>query len=239
MKIFTKRTAQARAKRALPLIYATLLLCSLLLNSCTKDVATTATAYLSMVNASPTLGTYNFYLDGTKLNTAAVPFGGTTAYANYTAGEHTAKFTTESASESLLSKSIGLDADGVYSLFLIERPEKLDALLVRDVMTVASTSQAFIRFINLSPDASALDLSVAGTATPLVSGKSYKTASDFQAIDPNTYSFDIKDSSTGNVKTTLTAVTLTAGKYYTLMSRGVLNVGETDQPFSAQLITNL
>jgi hypothetical protein len=225
--------------RTPPFIFSTILLCMLCLNSCTKDVATTATAYLSMVNTSPTLGTYHFYFDGTKLNTAAMPFGGTIAYANYTAGDHTAKFTTESASESLLTKTISLDGDGVYSLYLIERPEKLDALLVRDVMTVASTTQAFIRFINLSPDAPALDLTVSGGTDKIVSGKSYKAASDFQAINPNTYSFDIKDSNMGAIKTTLSEVTITAGKYYTIISRGVLNVGETDQPFSAQLITNL
>jgi len=209
------------------------------LNSCTKDVATTGTAYLSMVNTSPTLGTYNFYFDGTKLNTVAVPFGGTTAYVNYTVGDHTAKFTTETGSESLLTKSVSLAENGVYSLFLIERPEKLDALLIQDVMTVASTEQAFIRFINLSPDAPALDLAVTGATDRLVSGKLYKVASDFQAISPNTYAFDIRESSTNHVKATLSAVTLTAGKYYTVISRGLLNVGEIDQPFSAQVITNL
>lgn len=242
MKISTKRTAGAhvvRAKRVLSLIYSTILLCVLSLNSCTKDVVTTGTAYLSMVNTSPTLGTYNFYCDGTKLNTAAVPFGGTTAYVNYTSGEHTAKFTTETGSESLLTKSVSLAENGVYSLFLIERPEKLDALLIQDVMTVVSTEQAFIRFINLSPDAPVLDLAITGATDKIVSGKSYKGASDFQAISPATYSFDIRESSAGIVKTTLVAVTLTAGKYYTVISRGVLNVGEIDQPFSGQVITNL
>lgn len=225
--------------RAFPLIYSTILLCVLYLSSCTKDVATTGTAYLSMVNTSPILGTYNFYFDGTKLNTTAVPFGGTTAYVNYTAGDHTAKFTTETGAESLLTKSVSLAENGVYSLFLIERPEKLDALLIQDVMTVASTEQAFIRFINLSPDAPALDLAVTGATDKLVSGKSYKAASDFQAISPTTYAFDIRESNTGSVKATLAAVTLTAGKYYTVISRGVLNVGEIDQPFSGQVITNL
>lgn len=239
MKISTQQTEGAHGARARTLIYSTILLCILCLNSCVKEEATTATAYLSVVNVSPTLGTYNFYLDGTKLNTAAVPFGGTTAYVNYTVGTHIAKFTTESASESLLTKTISLDGGGVYSLYLIERPAQLDALLLPDVMTVASTDQAFIRFVNLSPDAPALDLKISGATDKLVSGKSYKAASDFQAISPNTYAFDIKESSTGNVKTTLSAVTLTAGKYYTVISRGVLNVGDSDQPFSAQLITNL
>lgn len=235
MKISTQRSA---GKQGLQLIYLSLLCIVLLLNSCTKDTTTVSTAYLSIVNTSPTLGTYNFYIDGTKLNTGAVPFGGMMAYASYTAGEHTANFTTESGVESLLSKKVNLEADGVYSLFLIEKPGNLDALLIRDVMTVTSTEQAFIRFINLSPDAPALDLTISEAANALVSAKSYKSASDFQAISPNTYAFDIKENGSANIRANLASVTLTAGKYYTILSRGLLEVGEIDQPFSGQLITN-
>lgn len=232
MKTFTKTGIKSGQ-----LIISALFFFCLTMVSCSKDIEATPYAYLSIANVSPTLGTYNIYLDGTKSNTSgAVAFGGFLTYGTLTAGSHTLNFTTESSTESLLSKTISLDENGVYSAFLIDKNSNMDVLLVKDEMTVASTEKAFIRFINLSPDAPALDLAVVEGET-LVSSKSYKTSSTFQAIDPKTYSFELKANSV--VKTILADQSLTAGKYYTIIARGMMNVGETDQPFGAQLITNL
>ncbi|SDL02163.1 protein of unknown function [Pedobacter sp. ok626] len=233
MKISTK----TGIKNLSQLIAVTLLLFSLLLTSCSKETETTAYAYLSVANVSPTLGTYNIYLDGTKSNTSgAVAFGGILAYSTLTAGNHTLSFTTESSVNVLATKTVSLEENGVYSAFLIDKGNNLDVLLIKDEINVASTEKAFIRFINLSPDAPELDLSVSEAET-LISGKAYKSASAFQAIDPKTYSFELK--ANGIVKTILTDQTLTAGKYYTIIARGLTTVGDIDQPFGAQLITNL
>lgn len=215
-----------------------LFLFNLLLASCSKDeTETTVYAYLSIANVSPTLGTYDAYIDGTKSNTSgALAFGGVSSYGTLTAGSHTLKFTTGSGTDILTSKTVSLEENGAYSAFLIDKASDMGILLVKDEMTVASTEKAFIRFINLSPDAPALDLSVRGGAT-LITSKAYKSASDFQAIDPKTYSFELK--ANGLVEAALADQTLTAGKYYTIISRGLMTVGDIDQPFGAQLITNL
>lgn len=233
MKISTKTSI----KNLSQLIPVTFFLFSLLLTSCSKETETAAYAYLSVANVSPTLGTYNIYVDGTKSNASgAVAFGGVLAYSNLTAGNHTLSFTTESSANVLTSKVVSLEDNGAYSAFLIDKGDNLDVLLVKDDRTTASTEKAFVRFINLSPDAPALDLSVSG-AEPLISDKVYKSASAFQAIDPKIYSFELK--AKGIVKTILTDQTLTAGKYYTIIARGLTTVGDIDQPFGAQLITNL
>lgn len=234
MKISTK--TGTKSLRQLIIITA-LFLINLLLLSCSKNTEATAYAYLSVANVSPTLGTYNIYVDGTKSNTSgAVAFGGVSAYGTLTAGSHTLSFTTESSSDVLTSKSVNLEENGVYSAFLIDKENNMDVLLVKDELTVASTEKAFVRFINLSPDAPGLDLSVAGGET-IITNKVYKTASAFQAIDPKTYSFELK--ANGVVEAILADQTLTAGKYYTIISRGLMTVGDIDQPFGAQLITNL
>ncbi|TCC97110.1 DUF4397 domain-containing protein [Pedobacter hiemivivus] len=233
MKISTK----TGIKKLCKLIIGAIFLFGLTLASCSKETESVAYSYLSIANASPTLGTYNIYLDGTKYNTSgAVAFGGVITYSSLTAGDHTLSFTTESSSNVLTSKTVSLEDNEAYSAFLIDKGDKQEVLLVKDEMTVASTEKAFIRFINLSPDAPALDLSVSDGET-LISDKAYKSASAFQAIDPKVYSFELK--ANGIVKALLADQTLTAGKYYTIISRGLITVGEIDQPFGAQLITNL
>lgn len=232
MKTFT-----TTGTKSVRLIIGALFFLGITVVSCSKETAATPYAYLSIANVSPTLGTYNIYLDGTKSNTSgAVAFGGVLTYATITAGNHTLNFTTESSAEVLVGKTVSLDENGIYSAFLIDKGSNMDVLLVKDEIAVASTEKAFIRFINLSADAPALDLAVAGGET-LLSGKVYKSASAFQAIDPKTYSFELK--ANGVVETVLADQTLTAGKYYTLISRGLMTVGDIDQPFGAQLITNL
>lgn len=232
MKTFTKNSIKLSQ-----LIISAVFFFGITMTSCSKDTESVAYAYLSVANLSPTLGTYNIYVDGTKSNTSgAIAFGGVLAYNTLTAGSHTLHFTTESSIDALVSKTISLDENGIYSAFLIDKGADMDVLLVKDEMTVSSTEKAFIRFINLSPDAPALDLSVVDGQT-LVSNKAFKSSSNFQEIDPKTYSFKLK--ADGEGKAVLADQELTAGRYYTIISKGLMTVGEIDQPFGAQLITNL
>ena len=208
------------------------------LSSCKKEEPTNPSgAYIRFINTSPTLGTFNIFFDDTKINTAAIPFGGTLNYTLYAAGNHTVKYTTATNANSVLTKQISLTANQIHSAYLINKDANLEVLMVVDDASVTSTTKAFVKFINLSPDAPALNLDVKA-GTNLAKDKTYKTGSAYIQIDPKTYDLDIKDSATGAVKTTLTGVEMAAGRYYTVFSRGLLTPGTNDQPFSAQSIIN-
>lgn len=208
------------------------------LSSCKKtEVDAPDGAYIRFINASPTLGTYNVLFDDVKVNTAALPFGGTVNYAPYVFGSHTVKYTTASNATPVLTQQINLAANQIHSAYLIDKDAKLELLLIVDDASVTSTTKAFVKFINLSPDAPALNLDLKAGAN-LIKDKTYKTGSPFIQVDPKTYDFDIKDSATGAVKTTLTGIEMAAGRYYTIISRGMLNPGTNDQAFSAQSIIN-
>lgn len=215
------------------------LLSTVALSSCKKiEEDNTARAYIRFINASPTLGTFNVYFDDNKINTGALPFGGTISYALYTAGNHTVKYTTATNATPVLTKQISLTANQIHSAYLIDKDAKLELLMVVDDAGVTSTTKAYVKFINLSPDAPSLNLDVAGGAN-WAKDKAYKTGSSYIQVDPKTYDLDIKDSATGAIKTSLTGVEMVAGRYYTIISRGMLNPGTNDQPFSAQSINNL
>lgn len=213
-------------------------LASLTLNSCgKKDDSTPAVSGLSIINASPTLATYNVYLNDSKVNTAALPFSGTLAYFQISPGANTIKFTSGSSTESLLTKAITLEQDKAYSYFLIDRPNKLDGLMITDELNTTNSDKALVRFINLVPDANALSLMQTGGAE-VVAAKAYKAYSTYAPVDAKTYSFDIKDQVTGAVLKTQTSVTLNAGNVYTIIAAGVVNPTDTDQALRIQVITN-
>lgn len=209
------------------------------LSSCKKDdVVISQPPFISVINASPTLAIFDMYLNGAKINSGALSFGGVINYLQLTAaGEYTAKFTTDGGSESLLTKTVMLAQDSVYSFFLIGKSPDIDAVLIPDHVDGLQPEKAHIRFINLCPDASALSLAPAAE-TDITTNISYKQASSFIAVDAKDYVLDIKDSNTGVVKTTLTSLTLAAGRYYTIISRGMLTPADGDQSFSGQVIIN-
>jgi len=235
MKTFTKNLySNSNRFFALSIVFLSVLL----LNSCKKGTTEVAeSTYLSIINAAPTSATYNVYLNDGKANAAALPLGGSINYLQLTPGNFSVKFTTASNIESLFTESVSLAVNTIYSYYLISDNNQLDGLLVTDAVG-AATDKSFVRFINLSPDAPALDVAVTDATTKLITNQSFKSASAFVSVDPSTYSFDIKETSTGTIKTKLTSAVLSAGVYYTIISRGVLNPTGAQEPFSAQLIAN-
>jgi len=235
MRIFTKHLSRSSGKLA---IIVMLSISTLLLNSCVKDDKTApAVSGLMVVNASPGLGTYNLYWGTTKINNAAMPFLSSIAYFQITPGVNTLKFTTANSIESVLTKDLTLEAEKAYSLFLINEVPNLDGLLVKDDLSPTSSDKAFIRFINLSPDAPALDLVQTGGAS-LITDKAFKSVSDFTLADAKTYSFDVKNKETGAVIATLKDISLTAGSMYTITVCGMLSPTEHQEPARIQVYVN-
>ncbi|WP_432709089.1 DUF4397 domain-containing protein [Pedobacter sp.] len=219
------------------------LLFTLAFSSCKKDKETDKTApesgtsFISIVNASPGLATYNFYMDDVKMNPAALPLGGSVPYVQVKSATYASKFTSAGTTESLLSKSITLNSNGTYTYFLTGRAGQLDGILSKDEIAGVIT-QGAIRFVNLSPDANALDLVISG-GTTVIANQFYKSISAFVALAPAKYTLNVVDKSTGQVKTSIPNVEVAAGKYYTVLVRGMVSPSDTEYPLAAQLIVNM
>lgn len=210
-----------------------------ILTSCAKtENVDTTISYLRTINASPSLATYNAYLNGSMITSAALPFTGSTAYTSRTAGAYTLKFTSGSSTESLFTKDISLNQSTSYSYYLVNKPSQLDGLLISDDLSMPAADKAYIRFINLSPDAPALDLIKSGTTTSYATNKAYKATSSFLAVDPGTYALDAKDTATGAVKTTKTDAVFAAGYHYDVICGGLVTpANDTERPLSLQVLT--
>lgn len=208
------------------------------LTACKKQETVDSTlSNFRVINAAPTLGTYNVYLNGSVLNSAALPFAGSTAYLAQNAASYSLKFTYENAAESLLTKTITLNSSTYQSFYLINKPNALDILAVTDDLGVPSTDKAYVRFINLSPDAPAFDLAKTSATTSLTTNKTFKTASGFIAVDPGTFTLDLKETSTGIVKAISESTTFLAGYHYDVIAGGLVNpANDTERTLSVQVL---
>lgn len=210
---------------------------TLAITSCKKqEVAVTSISYLRVINASPTLSTFDAYVNAAKTNTAPLPFGGTIKYGQLAPNQYEVKITVANDIDPLFTKSVTLAKDLAYSYYLIDKGANLDGLLITDVMSNTAVDKAYVKFINLSPDAPALSLNILDGAS-LASNKAYKTTSEFVAVDVKTQTFQIKDAA-GVVKASLVDEQIQGGRYYTIIARGLFNPGNNERGFSAQAIIN-
>lgn len=220
------------------------LLAVVLLASCKKDkdepgVEATGTATLTLVNASPFIGTYNIYIDKAKMNTSPLSSGGTVNYFDLPSGSRTLQVSSASSTDTLLTKAVSLANEKVYSFFLIGQSGQLDGITTNDVMTTV-TDKASLRLANMCPDAPALDLVVEATdaTITLVTNQFYKTVSSFVALAPKTYNISVREKATGTVRATVSNVAVSGGKYYTVLVKGMITPANVEHPITAQLITN-
>jgi len=212
---------------------------STILTSCGKtEVADTTISYVRVVNGSPSLATYNVYLSGNIINSAALPFLGATSYTSRSSGAYNLKFTSASSTETLFTKDISLNPSTNYSYYLVNKSGQLDGFLIGDDVSVSAADKAYIRFVNLSPDAPTLDLAKTGATTSLITNKAYKTASAYITIDAGTISLDVKDTSTGTVRTTKTDATFAAGYHYDVICGGLVSpANDTERALTLQVLT--
>lgn len=220
--------------------FRVLLICSAVaaLTSCGKtENADITMSYLRIINESPSLATYNVYLSGNALNSAALPFAGSISYVSRPAGTYNLKFTSGSSIESLLSKDISMNAGASYSYYLINKPGQLDGFLINESLNGGSADKSYIRFINLAPDAPALDLIKTGTTTSYGANKAFKTAGSFVEVAPGTYSLDAKETTSGIVRTTKTDATFSAGTYYDVICGGLITpANDTERSLNLQVL---
>lgn len=121
---------------------------------------------------------------------------------------------------------------------------KFHLIVTVDNLAAPASGKAHIRFIHLSPNAPAVDVSVVGQAAGagLFLNRSFNktiTASEsaFTPVDADTYDLEVRVAGTTTVALDLPDVTLTAGKIYTVFAKGFLG-GTGAQALGAGIIVN-
>lgn len=127
------------------------------------------------------------------------------------------------------NKTINTNNGDVYSLFLAGNvATQIDTILVKENIPYRTDSTAGIRFINLSPNSTPLNITLSTTPTVNeVTGLAYKSYTDFKTYPGmfnSAYTFQIRDAVTNNVLTTFafTATTVPRFANVTLVIRGLV-----------------
>lgn len=219
-----------------------LLALSLTLMGCLKKLDDTtpqaSISGLSIIHASPTIEKLDVYINQTKVNSSDFAYTNKIDYVNAYSGNRQIWISKKGASAILKSENFVLKPQTGYSLFVIEKLDNIGFLFLTDTLTNPPAGKAKIRFVNLSPDAGALNLAIEGISGDIVSDKLFKEYSTFKTINPaDRVTFLIKNKTTGAIETTLSNIKIEQGKIYTLWTKG-LKTASGDFAFSASIFTH-
>lgn len=147
-------------------------------------------------------------------------FGNFTQYQDVSSGDHTFKLRDNTNNTVILTGSFKIGGDTHYSLMAVNSSLNPEWVLVEDDLSVADTSKAYIRLINLCPNSGSMQLKITSGAD-VVNSLNYKAASAFQAMAPGKTNFTIISGST--MVSSISNFNLLAGKKYSVLMTGLVN----------------
>jgi hypothetical protein len=226
------------------------ILASVLFTSCKKEeekktiTTEVSKTNLLVVHASPNAPGVDLLLDNTKQNSAALAFPNNTGYLNTDAGSRNIKVNVAGGSTTVINVTSNFDKNKFYTVFAIDSVSKISGIILNDDLTVPASGKAHIRFVHLSPNAPAVDVSVAGQAAGAglflnrTFNKTITAAQEsFIPVNAGTYNLEVRVAGTTNVALPLNNITLQAGKIYTVFAKGFLG-GTGATALGAEIIVN-
>ena len=233
------------------------LLCAVTLSSCEKNAVQDITgtlprAAVRFFNFGVNAPSVNFYANATKMSavqsatgvesTLGVAYGGVSAGGAYSALDPaqytlTGKISADVDKDLAVSTVSATLADGkTYSYYMSgfynTTAKTVEAFVVEDPLAATfDFKQSYVRFVNAIANAAPMTLfaknTTSGVEVPIGAAVPYKGAGDFVAIPGGVYDIGTRLAGVATNAISRTAVSFSAGKVYTISSRGDLTVVST------------
>jgi hypothetical protein len=176
-------------------------------------------AYVSLYQASPDAPELNIILDEKVINDGRFGYTDRTGYLRFFAGNRTLQVGPAGANNVVADTTMKFEDGKAYSVFVVNTYNKAELLVLDDDVNPPAAGKAKVRFLNLSPDAPAVDLQVSDSGSPIATDVTFKEKTAFNDIDAGKYSFQVRSSS-GDVSLSLPNVVFLDGWSYTIIVRG-------------------
>ncbi|HQW96958.1 MAG TPA: DUF4397 domain-containing protein [Saprospiraceae bacterium] len=227
-------------KNKISIFLSTILFASItLFTSCKEDESNDDKSYAKVLvtHASPNAPGVDLLVDNSKQNSSALTFPNNTGYLQVESGTRNIKVNVTGTSTTVIEANLMLAKDNNYSVIAVDSVSKISAIVLADDLSAPAAGKAHVRFIHLSPNAPAVDVAVASSGAVVFGNKAFKEYTAFTPLDAGTYNLDVRVAGTSTVALVLPAITLEAGKIYTVFAKGFLG-GTGAQALGAEIIVN-
>ncbi|MEO8233304.1 MAG: DUF4397 domain-containing protein [Ignavibacteriota bacterium] len=197
--------------------------------------ATDSKSKVLVTHASPDAPGVDLLVDNVVAGTNLI-FPNSTNYLEVNSGTRNVKVNVTGTSTTAIEANLNLAADKNYSVFAVNNVAMIEAVVVEDNLTSPASGKAHVRFIHLSPNAPAVDITT-NTGAVVFGNYVFKQASAFTPLDAGTYDLQVRLAGTSTVVLDLPGIALTAGKIYTVFAKRLVG-GSGTQSLGAQIIVN-
>ncbi len=167
-------------------------------------------SYIRFLHAAPSYHSIDIYINGLPI-AYDLSYKSFTDYFEANADTyHYAIYRAGDISRPVKEGNINLINGKIYTAALAGEPGNTDIELITDKPRISSPDTAYIRFINLSPDAPSLSVYVDGT---LYFTSFYREVSSYFILPPGSHEIIIREKEGGNILFQQTAVAK-SGDYY-------------------------
>lgn len=194
-----------------------------------------STSKVLVTHASPDAPGVDILVDNTVAATN-LTFPNSVGYAELTAGTRNIKVNVTGTSTTALQANLPLEANKNYSIFAVNTVSSIEAIVLEDNLSAPASGKAHVRFLHLSPDAPAVDITLTN-GTVVFGDYIFKEASAFTPLDAGTYDLQVRLAGTSTVVLDLPGIALSNGKIYTVFAKGLVS-GTGTQALGAQIIVN-
>lgn len=206
-------------------------------SSCKKDDGYqfdgAVAAKVQLVNASSDAGPSQLFINDVLRTPNAVNYGSASGYNDSYVGQQDIAVKSASGA-TLASTTAQLDAAIKYTFFLGGSGATSAIIAVKDDQTAPASGMARIRFVQAAADAPAANVTLNNTG--LFTALNYKGISAYSDVTPGAVTFKLVNAANSTVLATSASVTLTAGKIYTIYSKGSVT-GTGDAALSISAVT--
>jgi hypothetical protein len=190
---------------------------------------------VKVVHASPDAPGVDLLVDNAVAGTN-LTFPNNTGYLTVPSGTRNVKVNVTGTMTTVIEANVPFMRDKNYSVFAVNAVANIEPLLIEDDLTAPAQGKAHVRFIHLSPDAPAVDITLTD-GTVVFGNRAFKEFTEFTPLDAGTYDLQVRVAGTTTVALDLPGITVESGKIYTVFAKGFLS-GSGTQALGAQIIVN-
>lgn len=195
----------------------------------------TATANVLTVHASPDAPGVDLLVDS-EIAGSNLTYPNNTGYLAVPEGNRNVKVNVTGTSTTVIEANLPLKAGINYSVFATNYVSELSPLVIEDNLTAPAAGSAHARFIHLSPNAPAVDITLTD-GTVVFGNIKFQEYTDFAPLPAASYDLQVRLSGTSTVVLELPGITLSEGKIYTVFAKGFVN-GMDEKALGAEIIIN-
>ena len=214
-------------------------LASLLIVGCSDDDSPTSPeldkANVKVVHASPDAPGVDLLVDN-NIAGSNLTYPNNTGYLQVDEGTRNVKVNVSGTSTTVIEADLPIEGNKNYSVFAIDAVANLSPLVIEDDLTSPASGTAHARFIHLSPDAPAVDITTKD-GTVVFGNYKFKDYSQFTPLPAGSYDLQVRLAGSETVVLELNGINLTSGKIYTVFAKGFV-AGASTQALGAEIIVN-